>query len=286
MTKKTLITSSRRLDEQSLPYKLYKKANRFGTWNPEEINYSHDKAHWPHLPDEQKQAILRVIAKFQGGEEAVTRDLLPLIMVISNEGRIEEEMFLTTFLHEEAKHTEFFQIVLSTIDETEPLSKHYDPAYEQLFNETLPNAMDRLLTDQSPEAIADAATIYNMFVEGVLAESGYHTFYEQLQHTGMMPGLLEGVGYLKRDESRHIAYGTYLLHRIIKEHPHIYDQVIERLDELKPVAVNFSKDENGTINEDSLAYMMKQLDTRLNILKRAKRQSNDDADRDIESTVL
>lgn len=34
---------------------------------------------------------------FQAGEESVTLDLLPLIQVIAGEGRIEEEMFLTSF---------------------------------------------------------------------------------------------------------------------------------------------------------------------------------------------
>ncbi len=38
----------------------------------------------------------RLSALFQAGEEAVTLDLLPLIMVIAQEGRPEEEMFLTS----------------------------------------------------------------------------------------------------------------------------------------------------------------------------------------------
>ncbi|MDQ7864004.1 hypothetical protein RCO48_31740 [Peribacillus frigoritolerans] len=41
--------------------------------------------------------------------------------------------------------------------------------------------MEKLLTDQSPEALAEAATVYNMFTEGVLAETGYFGFYQTLE---------------------------------------------------------------------------------------------------------
>ena len=52
---------------------------------------------------------------FQAGEESVTLDLLPLILAIANEGRLEEEMFLTSFLWEEAKHTDFFSRFLAEV---------------------------------------------------------------------------------------------------------------------------------------------------------------------------
>ncbi|MBR8645478.1 hypothetical protein KEH51_19255 [[Brevibacterium] frigoritolerans] len=55
--------------------------------------------------------------------------------------------------------------------------------------------MEKLLTDQSPEALAEAATVYNMFTEGVLAETGYFGFYQTLEANKMMPGLLKGVGF-------------------------------------------------------------------------------------------
>ena len=51
--------------------------------------------------------MLHLTSLFQAGEEAVTLDLLPLIRAIAQEGRIEEEMYLTTFLWEEAKHVDF-----------------------------------------------------------------------------------------------------------------------------------------------------------------------------------
>lgn len=272
-----LTTSSRGILEDSFPYRLYEKAKRFGIWNPRDIDLSKDAEDWKKMNDEQQEGILRLISMFQAGEEAVTLDLLPLIMAIAKEGRLEEEMYLTTFLFEEAKHTEFFRIVLNTVGEKEDLSHFHSDAYKKVFYEILPAAMDRIATDQSPEAIAEASTVYNMFVEGVLAETGYYSFYNSLEDIGYMPGLLKGIGLLKKDESRHIGYGTFLLQRLICEHPHVYDVVMNRLQELTPLAVQINTEGNDGKEVsafgkpiDTLEFSMKQLQVRMEILSRAK----------------
>ncbi|MDX8360130.1 MULTISPECIES: R2-like ligand-binding oxidase [Bacillaceae] len=279
MVRKHVITTSERgIVEDLLPYRLYQKAKRFGIWNPQDIDFSKDREDWKSLNEVQQEDILRVIAQFQGGEEAVTLDLLPLIMAIAKEGRIEEEMFLTTFLFEEAKHTEFFRNVLNIIGEKGDLSHFHTPIYKKIFFEILPNAMEKIVYDQSPEAIAEAATVYNMFVEGVLAETGYYSFYISLDKAGIMPGLMKGIGLLKRDESRHIGYGTYLLQRLISEHPHIFDLVSNKMEELAPLALQLNQEgiagremsSFGNPTEETMQYTMKQLSIRMEILSRAR----------------
>ncbi|MET1179128.1 R2-like ligand-binding oxidase [Peribacillus simplex] len=277
MKRMNLTTTSRSFKEDSLPFKLYQKAKKFGIWNPRDIDFNQDKEDWKSFTDIERQVLLRIISLFQGGEEAVTLDLLPLIMTIAKEGRIEEEMYLTTFLFEEAKHMEFFRYTLDQIGETGDLTVYHSDTYKSIFYEILPEAMEKLLSDQSPEALAEAATVYNMFTEGVLAETGYFGFYQTLEANKMMPGLLKGVGLLKKDESRHIAYGTFLLQRIISEHPHIFKQVEKRMEELSPLAIAlntegydllgnpFDNDQQAILN-----FTMKQLTVRMEILARAK----------------
>ncbi len=97
------------LRPDSFPMRLYEKAKRLGVWNPADIDFSQDRADWEAMNDERQKAILRLTARFLGGEEAVTLDLLPLVLTIARQGRLDEEIFLTTFLFEEAKHTEFLQ---------------------------------------------------------------------------------------------------------------------------------------------------------------------------------
>lgn len=292
--RETITATSRGLLVDSFPYRLYQKAKKVGTWNPADIDFTKDAVDWKQTTPEQRHSILRLLSQFQAGEEAVTLDLLPLMMAIAKDGRIEEEMFLTTFLFEEAKHTEFFRTVLDAIGEKGELNPLLTDTYRQVFHVILPNAMGRLLTDQSPEAIADASTVYNMFVEGVLAETGYFSFYQSLEKSNLMPGLLEGIGNLKRDESRHIGYGTYLLQRLICEHPHIYEDVVmKRMEELTPLAITIVEEgltdadveAFGTNPEEVVNFAMKQLQIRMDILSRARGKKMEDIYKTSESEV-
>ena len=108
-------TSERRLDRDSFPMKLWEKAKKYGIWNPAEIDFSQDAKDWQSLNDLEKEYMIRTVSQFQAGEEAVTLDLLPLIMAIAQEGRLEEEMFLTTFLWEEAKHVDGFNLYIDAV---------------------------------------------------------------------------------------------------------------------------------------------------------------------------
>lgn len=286
-------TSQKGLDQELLPYQLYQKAKRYGIWNPQDIDFTQDREDYANMNPEQKEETLGRIAGFLGGEEAVTLDLLPLIMVIAEEGRLEEEMYLTTFLFEEAKHTEFFRLVLDNIGESGDLHHFHDDVYKRIFHEILPNALNRLLTDKSPEAIAEASTVYNMFVEGVLAETGYYAFYEALSKTGLMPGLMQGIGYLKTDESRHISYGTFLLQRLICEHPHIYDVIAKKMDELTPLVshlYDWMDDPQGVSAfgvkvADLQQFAKKQLSVRMEVLARAKGQTIEELYKHTRTTI-
>src|SRR5690606_28653857 len=119
-----------------------------------DIDLTQDKKDWEKFNDVEKEMTLRLCAMFQAGEEAVTRDLLPLIQAISNEGRLEEEMYLTTFLFEEAKHTEIFRRFLDEVGDVseKDLSVYHLDNYRKMFYEYLPQAMNRLNHDPWPGA--------------------------------------------------------------------------------------------------------------------------------------
>jgi len=293
MRKEMITTSVRGLNEDSLPFRLYQKAKKFGGWDPREIDFTQDVKDWQFLTGDQQEEILRLVSQFQAGEEAVTLDLLPLIMVIAKEGRLEEEMYLTTFLYEEAKHTEFFRFFLNEIGQTGDLSRFHSDTYRTIFYSILPDAMEKLQHDHSPEALAEASTVYNMFVEGVLAETGYFSFYESLAKANVMPGLMKGIGLLKRDESRHIGYGTFLLQRLIAEHPHLFDLVQNKMNQLAPLAAQLTQEgiggrthsAFGNTLDATMAFSMKQLSVRMDILARAKGKSMNEIYRTTESDV-
>lgn len=242
-------TTTRGLRRDSPPMKLFEKAKKYGIWNPSDFDFTQDRADWLRLSPDEKDVILRLTAQFQAGEEAVTLDLLPLIMTIAQEGRIEEEMFLTTFLWEEAKHTDFFNRFLTEVvqDDAGDLTRFHTPFYRTVFYEALPDALNRLRTDPSPEAQIIASVTYNMIVEGTLAETGYHTYYTALRNNNLMPATTRGIDLLKQDESRHIAYGIYLISRLVAENPDLWQVAEETMNNLLAPAL-------GVVSESFAFY--------------------------------
>jgi ribonucleoside-diphosphate reductase beta chain len=231
-------TVERALDGDSLPMRLYEKAKRLGVWNPCDIDLARDREEWHALPEDQRDALLQTTSLFVAGEEAVTLDLLPLVLAIARERRLEEELYLTTFLFEEGKHTQFFRRFLDEVGGSpEGLERYHGTSYRQLFEVELPQAMHALLDDPSAAAQTRAAVTYNLIVEGVLAETGYHSYFEALEARGLMPGLREGLRLIKQDESRHIAYGVHLLTRLVAADAALWDVVEERMAALLPLAL-------------------------------------------------
>jgi len=237
MQHETFATIHRGLDRASLPMGLWEKAKRLGIWNPADIDFSKDKEDFARMSDEGRDLFLRAAANFVAGEEAVTLDLLPLINVIASEGRLEEEMFLTSFLWEEAKHVDFFSRFLSEVtNNSGGLEQLCGPAYRELFYDKLPANLHALKVVTSPKAQVRASATYNMVVEGMLAETGYHIFFTVMDRENILPGFREGIFNLKRDESRHIAYGVHLLSRLLAEDPHLVETFDSTMTELFPMA--------------------------------------------------
>ncbi len=234
-------TSPQGLRQDVPAMRLWQKAKKLGIWNPSDIDFTQDIADWQALTGPQREALVRQGGAFLAGEESVTLDLLPLILVIAREGRIEEEMFLTAFLWEEAKHVEAFRRFLDVVaQDHSDLSRFHGPAYRKIFYEELPAAMNRLLTDPSPEAQVRASVTYNMIVEGVLAETGYYGYALMLNERHILPGLQQVISLVKRDESRHIAFAVYFLSRLIAEHGDVAWSAFEqRMNELLPLAMEF-----------------------------------------------
>ncbi|MGH2514721.1 MAG: R2-like ligand-binding oxidase, partial [Ktedonobacterales bacterium] len=282
-------TSPRGLRHDLPPMRLWHKAKQLGIWNPRDIDFTQDIQDWQGLGDRQRDALERQSALFLAGEESVTLDLLPLILVIAREGRIEEEMYLTSFLWEEAKHVEGFRRFFDEIarDSTD-LSRYHGPNYRRIFYDELPTAMNRLLTDASPVAQVRASVTYNLIVEGVLAETGYYGYSRSLFENHLMPGMQQFIGLLKRDESRHIAFAVYFLSRLMAEHgDDLWDALQERMNELLPLTLGVvndsydAGDENGkqpfdVPRDEVLAYAMTQYQKRLDRIERARGQTLDE----------
>ncbi|MFN8482545.1 MAG: R2-like ligand-binding oxidase [Anaerolineae bacterium] len=258
----------------------YHKAKRL-LWDPRDVDLNTDSAEWPTLTQDEQDLILRLCSVFAAGEEAVTCDLAPLMLALRGSGgSLEEQMFVTTQLFEEAKHVEMFDRYFAEVFRTPvDTNRYYTDSYRRIFFAELPQALDRLLTDPSPQAQVTAVATYHMIVEGVLAETGYYATQRALQVTGRLPGLVQAMQLIQRDEARHIAFGISLLHRLVSEDAALWDTLMERMNELLPVALEIIADAFAPYGEaipfgiapvEMVEYGATQFNHRLNALERGR----------------
>lgn len=294
MMREKFASTTRGLQRGNPAMRLFEKAKKYGIWNPSDLDFTQDRRDWLTLNHDEQDLLLRLTAQFQAGEEAVTLDLLPLIMTIAREGRIEEEMFLTTFLWEEAKHADFFSRFLTEVLQAEPdLTRYHSPSYRAVFYDALPTALNRLLVDPSPAAQAVASLTYNMIVEGVLAETGYHAYFSILEKNNLMPGQRKGIRLLKQDESRHIAYGVFLLSRLIAADDSLWELVETQMNELVVHAIGITSENFaaydvmpfGVVEDDFINYALDQFGKRLTRIESARGKSLDEIYRTTNTVV-
>src|SRR5258708_37577865 len=96
------------------------------------------------------------------GDEAVTQEIQPFMAAMRAEGRLGDEMYLTQFAFEEAKHTQVFRMWLDAVGLTDDLQGYLDglPSYRKIFYEELPESLDALPTDPSTDAQTPATAPY------------------------------------------------------------------------------------------------------------------------------
>lgn len=228
------------INMDAFPLRVFRQSREL-MWDPTEIDYSQDKKDWEKLGESERDLLIRMSLGFLIGERGVTHDLAPLQIALRREkGRMEEEMYITTQLFEEAKHVEFFQLWMNevlpgVIGRDIP----FPPVYGTLFAFDLPSVLGAVIEDKSPRAQLRATTLYHQVVEGMLGEAGYHIFYDAFEGAGLMPGLVKGVHHVQRDEVRHIAFGTYLAQRIIHEHPELERDFEQAMEEFSPHGFEF-----------------------------------------------
>lgn len=235
-----------RLDTDAFSFGFFEHAV-YNHWSPFTITFEDDRERLleADLDDAVFEELRMALAQFGAGEEAVTEDLFPLAYVVDD---VADELFLTSQIYEEAKHTVFFdrywQSVVDPVAEecgyevTSPRDARYFPdAYTELFERTH-DAMHRLLDEDSTANQLRAITHYHLAVESVLAQSGYYGIERSLDDDTALPrlnGLGDGIGQVRADEGRHVGFGIRRLHELIHHEDGDIEVVETTLTDLLPL---------------------------------------------------
>src|SRR3984893_13900695 len=231
------------LNWNSLPLKLFAGGNaKF--WNPADIDFSRDRADWERLNEDEHDFAPRLCAQFIAGEEAVTEDIQPFMSAMREEGRLGDEMYLTQFAFEEAKHTQVFRLWLDAVGMTEDLQTYLEPlpAYRTMFYDELPECLNALSSDSSPAAQIRASVTSNHVVEGMLALTGYYAWHKICVGRGILPGMQELIRRIGDDERRHMAWGTFTCRRHVAADDENWNIFESRMNELIPLVLQNTDD--------------------------------------------
>ncbi|WP_255150894.1 ribonucleoside-diphosphate reductase [Halorarius halobius] len=275
----------------------------YNHWDPyEDIPESMLETDRQRLMDDENateaefDALRQTIALFGAGEEAVTEDLAPLSMVLDD---INDQMFVSSQIYEEAKHTQFFDRYWREV--IDPVAEHHGfevtaptddryfmPGYAKLFDGT-EAAMHRLLEEDTPENRVEAYCHYHLVVESVLAQTGYYGITSSVGEGGPdiradsarddfpnLPGLVEGVGHIRSDEGRHVGFGMHKVQQHIAEDGVDPATVQETLQSLMPYVAEIVSDTDDLVDPVALVeYARDKLSRRVEIITDASAEIPD-----------
>ncbi len=112
-------------------------------------------------------------------------------------------------------------------------------AFTELFDRKLMQAVNRLRLDpRDTDAKVEAVTIYHLIIEGTMGLTGMHFLLDYFEKHSLFPDITEGFRNIKRDEHRHVAWGTWYLRRKCREGDRYGLIVQSALMELLPVVAS------------------------------------------------
>ncbi len=249
-----------RLDTETLAgpiYRKYEKATR-KVWNGKELDYGQDAADWRRMTEPQRAGIATITVRFEAGEQEVTDELLPMLAAAHALGRFDWVMYLSTFMLEEARHSEFFTLwharvpgLLTPADKAaywpprehtiDPLGRFTvgEPVYEGLpkYGKKLSAAVESGDEAAIEGAFVQFATLYCVWVEGVLTMPSYEIVIDTTELWGVLPALRQGFRNILGDEGRHITFGTQACRILIAKNPAYEALAHEVIDEYRGNAV-------------------------------------------------
>jgi ribonucleoside-diphosphate reductase beta chain len=230
--------------EPIVPRELYYLWER-RQWSAGAIDFEQDRRDWAELNQGQRDTILDGIAAIFAGEHRVAGAFSPIILAADDE---QEAAFLATQQVDEARHMHFFdrlwREVLVPAEETpdkavEGARARCNSAHSELFDRRLMHSMNRLRTNPGDvEAKIEAVTIYHLVLEGMMGLTAQHFLLDYFEKKAICPGAVQGLRYVKQDEHRHVAYGTWYLRRKCREKDRYGLMVQTILMELLPLAAS------------------------------------------------
>ena len=205
-------------------------------WAVGDLDFTLDRQDWLESSELDRKATLWSHRLFFNGEERVTATLAPFVWAAPSP---EIEVFLSTQMVDEARHTVFFQrwwhdVVGTDARDLGQLLKEIRPeaneGYNELFYDRLPSTAQRLASNPRDfDAFVEGVTLYHIVIEATIALTGQRFELEAMREQGLTDrAFYQGFTAVARDESRHVNFGIKLLRDAVREDAARFAPLIQR----------------------------------------------------------
>lgn len=221
---------------------LYRRWER-QPWSATSIDLRFDALTWKSATATDRQYVFR-LGRFAGllqGEVSVADNLSAYVAAAP---RLEHRLYLATQLADEARHVVFVHRIHQEVlgqggceiaDSLATAERWVSPAMRRLTDEALSASAERLrVTPTDRAALADGLTLYHLLIESCLGLPALRGMRRALVELGGYPGLTRGLGWMLRDEVRHVLFGTSLLAELVADDAGLAEPVRECLTRWMP----------------------------------------------------
>ena len=192
-------------------------------WIPEEINLSVDVKDYKMLPKAERRAYDKILSFLIFLDSIQTANLPNISEYITAN---EVNLCLSIQAFQEAVHSQSYSYMLDTICEPQ---KRNDVLYQwkedtHLLkrNEFIGNLYNAFQEEKSPRMLI-RTIIANYILEGIYFYSGFMFFYN-LGRNHLMPGSVQEIRYINRDENTHLWLFRNILLELKKEEPELFTE--------------------------------------------------------------
>lgn len=206
-------------------------------WIPEEINMSQDLKDYKILTEDERIAYDKILSFLIFLDSLQMENLGNVNNYITAS---EVNLCLTIQAFQEAIHSQSYSYILDTIC---PPDKRNEILYQwkddpillsrnkfigDLYNEFLENPIPRNLLK---------TLMANYILEGIYFYSGFMFFYN-LERNSKMPGSVQEIRYINRDENTHLWLFRNIINELRTEEPQLFtDTVVEELRDMLRIGV-------------------------------------------------
>lgn len=192
-------------------------------WIPEEINMSQDVKDYRLLSPQEKTAYDKILS-FLIFLDSIQTANLPYVgeYITANE----VNLCLTIQAFQEAVHSQSYSYMLDTIcspeERTTILYQWKDDEHLLARNRFIGDIYNEFQENKSPEQLLKTM-VANYILEGVYFYSGFMFFYN-LGRNGKMPGSVQEIRYINRDENTHLWLFRSMILELQNEMPELFTE--------------------------------------------------------------